>query len=267
MATFDAMTVDQSAAVDLLGYGTRIAPAMVLVVALYLILRGQRALPLRIMVVVLGFLIIRDTLISFGVWGYGLGDGWLPYVRFVNDPLLVTGFAVGSILTTLFLVLIEKDGRPLLWWGRFNLRSTAWALGGGIILAGGLAALYQLVPLAERGGAVPGSMILPLITVAAFGNLTEDVLVRGYFQGFLMTLLKPWQAAVGAGVFFSFCHIFLAIELITVFPVPGLHLGIPVMLYALIDGLVCAFVRLKAGLLPAAVSHGMAVFVLATGLI
>jgi membrane protease YdiL (CAAX protease family) len=240
---------------------------MVLVVALYLLLRGQRALPLRIMVVVIGFLVIRDTLISFGVWGYGLGHGWLPYVRFVNDPVLVTAFAVGSILATLFLIYVEKDGRKLLWWGRFNLRSAAWAVGGGIVLAGGLAALYQLMPLADRGGPVPGNMLLPLAAVAAFGNLTEDVLVRGYFQGFLATVVKPWHAAVGAGVFFALCHVFLAGEIVTVFPVPGLHLGVPVLLYALIDGLVCAFVRLKAGLLPAAVSHGMAVFVLATGLI
>ena len=253
--------------VDLLGYGLRIAPAMLLVVSLFVLLRGERTLPLRIMVVVIGFLIIRDTLVLFGVWGYGLGHGWLPYVRFINDPVLVTGFAVGSVLTTLFLVLIERDGRKLLWWGRFTPKATAWALGGGVVLAGGLAGLYQLMPLDERGGPVPANMLWPLVAVAIFGNLTEDVLVRGYFQGYLATAVKPWQAAVGAGLFFSFCHIFLASQIVTVYPTPGLHLGAPVLVYALIDGLVCAFVRMNAGLLPAAVSHGMAVFVLATGLI
>jgi hypothetical protein len=96
--------------VDLLGYGQRVAPAMALAVVLYLLLRGKQSLPLRIMVVIIGFLVIRDTLVVFDVWGYHVAHGWLPYVRFVNDPLLVTGFAVGSVLMTLFLVVVERDG-------------------------------------------------------------------------------------------------------------------------------------------------------------
>ncbi|HEY7224045.1 MAG TPA: CPBP family intramembrane glutamic endopeptidase [Micromonosporaceae bacterium] len=252
---------------DLVGYTERVAPAIVLVVALYVVLRGEKALPLRIMAVVIGFLIIRDNLVSFGVWGYGLAHGWLPYVRFLHEPVLVAGFAVGSILTTVFLVLIEFDGRKLLVWGRFSWRSVVWGLGGGVVVAGALTVAYQFVPLAERGGSLPHDMLWPMVAVAIFGNLTEDILVRGYIQGYLSAALSPVKAAIGSGLFYAFCHLFLALEITTVFPQPGLHLGVPVLVFALFDGLVCAFVRMKVGLIPAAVSHGMGVLVLATGLI
>jgi membrane protease YdiL (CAAX protease family) len=255
--------------VDLVGYAIRVAPAIVLVVALYLLMRGEKALPLRIMVVVVGFLVIRDTLITFGVWGYGLANGWLPYVRFVHDPFLVTYFAVGSVLTAAILVVIERDGYKLLWWGRFNWRAIVWGLGGGLVIGGVLALAYTFggVPLAQRGGPLAHDMLWPMVAVAIFGNLTEDVLVRGYIQGYLGTVLSPVRAAIGSGLFYAFFHLFLAIEIITVFPMPGLHLGIPILVFALFDGLVCAFVRMKAGLIPAAVSHGLGVLVLATGLI
>jgi membrane protease YdiL (CAAX protease family) len=255
--------------IDLVGYAVRVAPAMILAVTLYVVLRGEKALPLRIMAIVIGFLVIRDTLVSFGIWGYGIADGWLPYVRFIDEPVLVTGFALGSILTTLILVVIENDGRRLLWWGRFTWPSVGWALGGGVVIAGALAVAYLFggVPLAQRGGPLPEYMLWPMVAVAIFGNLTEDVLVRGYVQGYLALSLSPVRAAIGSGLFYAFCHVFLAAHIITVMPVPGLHLGLPVIVFALFDGLICAFVRMKAGLIPAAVSHGMGVAVLATGLI
>jgi hypothetical protein len=45
------------------------------------------------------------------------------------------------------------------------------------------------------------------------------------------------------------------------------NLGAPIIVLALYDGLVCALVRMKSGVIPAAISHGMAICVLATGLI
>lgn len=246
-------------AVDLVGYLLRIAPAMVVVIALYVMLRGKQALPLRIMVVVIGFLIVRDTLILFQVWGYGLGDGWLPYVRFVNEPLLVVGFAVGVLVVTALLVLIERDGRSLLHWITWRWWSLLWAFGGGAVIAGALIIAYLFVPLADRGGAVPADMLWPLVAIAIFGNLTEDVLVRGYFQGWVATVASPVRAAIASGLFYALGHVFIATQI--------MHGAWPILVFALFDGLVCAFVRMKAGLLPAAVSHGMGIAVLATGLI
>ncbi len=232
---------------------------MVVVIALYVLLRGKQALPLRIMIIVIGFLVIRDTLILFQVWGYGLGDGWLPYVRFVNEPLLVIGFAVGVLLVTAFLVLVERDGRSLLFWGRWRWSSLLWALGGGALIAGPLIVAYLFVPLAERGGVVPANMLWPLVAIAIFGNLTEDVLVRGYFQGWVGTIISPVRAAIASGLFYALGHVFIALQI--------MGGAWPVLVFALFDGLVCAFVRMKAGLIPAAVSHGMGIAVLATGLI
>ena len=244
---------------ELTDYAFRVTPALVLVALLYTLLRGRQALPLRIVLVIIGFLVVRDTLVLFEIWGYGVTSGWLPWLRFTNDPLLVSLLAVGSLVMTLFLVLIERDGESLLVWGRWKWSHLGWGLLGGIAIAGPLIVAYQFVPLADRGGSVPNSMIAPLLVTAAFGNLTEDVLVRGYVQGYLGTLYSPVRAALGSSLFYAVGHIFLA-TVVT-------DLGLPILLLAVYDGLICALVRMKSGIIPAAISHGMAIVVLATGLI
>lgn len=54
-------------------------------------------------------------------------------------------------------------------------------------------------------------------------------------------------------------HVFLATTVT--------NLGAPIIVLALYDGLVCALVRMKSGVISAAISQGMAICVLATGLI
>lgn len=243
----------------LMEYAIRVTPAVTLVAVLYVLLRGRQALPLRIVLVILGFLVVRDTMVVFGFWGYGVTSGWLPWLRFINEPFLLTGFAISSLAMTVALVLVERDGEDLLVWGRPTWRNLGWGIAGGVAIAGPLVVAYQFVPLAERGGPVPASLLGPLLLMAAFGNLTEDVLMRGYVQGYLRTLYSPLRAAFGSALFYAVGHVFLATTVT--------NLGAPIIVLALYDGLVCALVRMKSGIIPAAISHGMAICVLATGLI
>ncbi|HEX6870864.1 MAG TPA: CPBP family glutamic-type intramembrane protease [Micromonosporaceae bacterium] len=244
---------------DVVEYLIRISPAFVLVALLYGLLRGPKALPLRIMLVILGFLVIRDTMVVFGYWHYGVTSNWIPWLRFIEDPLLVACFAVGSLLMTAVLVVVEREGRKLLVWGKPKLSHLAWGVAGGIAIALPLLAAYRLVPLADRGGALPTAMIGPMLLVAAFGNLTEDVLMRGYVQGYLATLYSPLRAALGCAMFYAAGHLFL-VTTVT-------DLGLPILVLALYDGLVCALVRMKSGIIPAAISHGVAICVLGLGLL
>lgn len=71
--------------------------------------------------------------------------------------------------------------------------------------------------------------------------------------------MKPLHAALASGVTFGLGHIFLALT------VTGI--GYPLLVFALYEGIIAAMIRMKFGVIPAAITHGMAIFFLASGLI
>ena len=63
------------------------------------------------------------------------------------------------------------------------------------------------------------------------------------------------RAALISGVAFAACHAFLALSVT--------QLGWPVLLFTLLEGLACALVRMRYGVLPAALAHGTAILLIA----
>ena len=97
---------------------------------------------------------------------------------------------------------------------------------------------------------------LPGMVVLAFGaNALEEVLFRGFLQGYLEQHVTLLRAALISGVAFAACHGFLALSVT--------QLGWPVLLFTLIEGVACALVRMRYGVLPAAVAHGTAILLIA----
>jgi hypothetical protein len=71
--------------------------------------------------------------------------------------------------------------------------------------------------------------------------------------------MQPVLAGLVSGVFFSFGHVFLAFNVTTV--------GISVLVFALWEGSLAGLVRSRFGVIPATLTHGLAVFLLTSGLI
>ena len=104
------------------------------------------------------------------------------------------------------------------------------------------------------------SLLLPLLVVTLCGNLYEELLFRGFLQGYALERgVAATRAALIAGTAFATCHVFLASTVTSV--------GVPLILFAWYEGLVVSFLRLRHGVLPAALAHGLAVFCLASGLL
>ncbi|WP_017255798.1 CPBP family intramembrane glutamic endopeptidase, partial [Pseudomonas tolaasii] len=83
----------------------------------------------------------------------------------------------------------------------------------------------------------------------------EEVLFRGFLQGYLEQQVSPLRAALISGVAFAACHTFLALSVT--------QLGWPVLLFTLIEGLACGLVRMRYGVLPAIITHGTAILLIA----
>ena len=116
---------------------------------------------------------------------------------------------------------------------------------------------YRVMGVDSSEQPVAFSLLPPLLLMALFGNLLEEVLFRGYFQGYLEKHVTPLRAALGSGVFFAVCHTFLATTVTA--------LGAPILVFTLFEGTIAGLVRMRMGVLPAALAHGGAIFLLASG--
>lgn len=233
----------------LLNYGGLILPGIILMLGL-LVLIPRNAPLVRIAVYILAFILIRDAMTPAGLWSI---DGTLR-LAFHPDPLVLASLGLASL--SLVWVLVRFDGplRPLLIWARV---ATVWGVVAGLV-AGAIIAIPVML-LTGHGWtkfSEPGAFLTGLAVVALFGNLLEEVLFRGYLQGALAQKTSPVRAALLSGAAFAACHVFLATT------VTGA--GSPVLLFTLCEGLACAFLCMRYGLVSAAACHATVIFLVAS---
>lgn len=237
-------------------YGLRIAPGCLLgAILLALLPRTERLA--RILIYIWLFVLLRDAMTPLGMWRIqGQSVIW---IRFLNDGALLALLGLSCLGLVLGTWFWEPELRKLLVWFR---GSKALGLAVGLIapllLFAPIQLAYELMPLAQRGGPVSSGLWPGLLLLSLLGNFYEESLFRGYLQGYCETLMRPLKAAAVAGVAFAFGHVFLAATVTTV--------GLPILLFTLYEGLACALLRMKFGLIPATLTHGLLIFLLAAGL-
>jgi hypothetical protein len=268
----------------LFSHALRALPGLVALVALLLVLPRSRAgarLPLYIAI----FILLRDAMTPVGLWS--IGDEAFFWLRFSPKAAAMIGFGITSLVISSLMLLAEPQLRALVVWfsapagsetaetaprsGSTDAgRSRSWrdVTGGvalGVVAAGVIAAplllVYSGVPIAERGGAVASRLLPAALAAALLGNLYEELLFRGFLQGYLLRrfALTPLHAAVASAVAFAAGHSFLAVTVTDV--------GAPLLLFVFYEGLICALVRMRRGTIPAAIAHGGAIFLLVGGVV
>jgi membrane protease YdiL (CAAX protease family) len=236
----------------LLNYSGLILPGMILMLGL-LVLIPRNAPQLRIGVYILAFILIRDAMTPARLWSI---DGTMR-LAFHRDPLVLAGLGLASVSLVWALVRFDRSLRPLLIWSRGStVRGVVAGFAAGVIIA------IPVMLLTGHGWSkfsAPGPYLAGLAVVALFGNLLEEVLFRGYLQGALAQRTTPVRAALLSGVAFAACHVFLATT------VTGA--GWPVLLFTLCEGLACAFLCMRYGLISAAACHATVIFLVASQMI
>ncbi|MDO5669987.1 MAG: CPBP family intramembrane metalloprotease [Corynebacterium sp.] len=243
---------------ELVSFSLGIAPGMALIVLAYLLVRAVREPLLRIGILILGFILLRDAMTPAGLWSFGLVDGIVPWLRMTDNIVVLLGFGLGS-LGIVALTLLDAPLRTLLPHGRPPLVALPWGMIGGVVAAAPVLALSTGTPLSERGGEVALSVLPFLLFMCLAGNLGEEFFFRGYLQGRLMQLTSGLRAALISAVLFAVCHSFLALNLTDV--------GWPLLAFTLWEGLICALLRWRVGLSAAVLAHGLAIFLLSAGLL
>jgi membrane protease YdiL (CAAX protease family) len=204
------------------------------------------------------FVLLRDAMTPLGLWAFG-GQGFF-WIRLPSDPAFLVAFGVACLGLTAALYALDRENRRLIRWMQGPAPAgLLWGVGGAAVVVAPLVALYQATPVESRGGPVPLQNLPALLLFALLGNLLEEVLFRGYVYGLLAQAMPPIRAGVWSGVIFAFCHVFLATTVTGV--------GYPLLAFTLWEGVIAGLVRAKGGVLPAAVTHGGAIFLLASGLL
>lgn len=242
----------------MLDYSLLVLPGLLLIGASIVLARPERDLLFRVMLLILGFVLIRDAMTPAGFWEFGASSG-VPWLRFTDDVLVLVMFGGGSLVLTVGLLAAMPGLRALVRWGRLDVSTVALGLGGGVLVAAPVLALSLLSPVDSRGGEVPLALLPALAFLALSGNLGEEVIFRGFLQGRLEQTMAPLRAALLSGVLFAACHAYLATTVTTV--------GWPLLLFTLYEGLICAFLRMRRGVIPAALAHGSGIFLLASGIV
>lgn len=224
-------------------YLRQLLPGLALL-ALWLGLTPPAATGLRIGILLLAFTLARDLMTPQGLWS--LAQGRL--ALHANPTVLVwLGAAALLMIALLWRTLPELWRLVVAFKGRRGYG----------LLAGGVAGCALGLPLRVYLGveAAPATWLAGLLVLAMAGNALEEVLFRGVLQGFLEQHTSALRAALGSALAFAACHGFLALVLT--------QAGWPVLLFTLIEGLACALVRMRHGTVPAIITHGLVIALIA----
>ncbi|WP_017906918.1 CPBP family intramembrane glutamic endopeptidase [Pseudomonas asplenii] len=234
--------------VVLIHYGLYLIPGLLLCALWFgLVPRTQPAL--RIAILLLTFVLLRDAMTPLGLWSLS-GD---LQIAFIANPFVLAmlgGLSLGLVVLLAWLA-------PELWQWLVMFRGNRLAG----LLVGFVAGCLIGLPLRLYQGIEPAALVgywgwLPGMLVLAYGaNALEEVLFRGFLQGYLEQRMSLLRAALISAVAFCACHSFLALTVT--------QLGWPVLLFTLLEGLACALVRMRHGVLASTATHGTAILLIA----
>ncbi len=230
----------------------------ILFIALFLVVIPRSNHPFRIVAYIFLFLVIRDGMTPVKFWFIG-SEGFF-WMRWCEDGPLLIGFALLGPFVVLLINRIDKDLKDLLVWFKGDkFKGFIVGLAGALVCVLPFYVIYHFVPAEQRGGAVAAELLIPILLISVLGNFTEEVIFRGYLQGYFERIagFSPLRAALASGVAFPFGHIHLAVF------ISGAGLGL--LSYALLEGIIAGLVRMKYGVIPATLTHGFAIFLMTSG--
>lgn len=230
--------------VVLIHYSTYLAPG-VLLFGLWFALTPKSLTALRLLILLMAFVLMRDVMTPLGLWSLGSEV----QLGFTANAFVLAVLGGVSVLLIAVLMRVAPDLSALIVWSR-GPRGVGLVVGLAVgSLIGMPLRFYQNID----ASAIPGYWVwLPGMVVLAYGaNALEEVLFRGFLQGYLEQHAAPLRAALISGVAFAACHGFLALSVT--------QLGWPVLLFTLLEGLACALVRMRYGMLAATLTHGTAI--------
>ncbi|WP_449062965.1 hypothetical protein [Planomonospora algeriensis] len=142
---------------DVLTYAVRLLPGLLLIGTCAALMRSDRDPLLRIMMLVLGFMLIRDAMTPSGLWRLG-AVGAVPWLRFTDQAGILLTFGAGALALTALVLRLDRDLRVLVRWGRFGCAAIGLGLGG----CAAVGPAVRRLPLTPRLHGPRPDLVLPV---------------------------------------------------------------------------------------------------------
>jgi membrane protease YdiL (CAAX protease family) len=232
----------------LVHYGIYLLPGLILF-GLWFGLTPKTLPGLRIVILLLAFVLMRDAMTPLGMWSLSREV----QIEFTANPWVLA--ALGGL--SLGLIALLARLAPELWQLTVLFKGNRWA---GLAVGLGAGCLIGL-PLRLYQGIEPvyWTWLMGMLVLAYCANALEEVLFRGFLQGYLEQHVTPLRAALLSGLAFAACHSFLALSVT--------QLGWPVLAFTLIEGVACGLVRMRYGVVAATATHGTAILLIAVPMV
>ncbi|MGY2264744.1 CPBP family glutamic-type intramembrane protease [Pseudomonas sp. SDO5561_S422] len=232
----------------LVHYGIYLLPGLILF-GLWFGLTPKTLPGLRIVILLLAFVLMRDAMTPLGMWSLSREV----QIEFTANPWVLA--ALGGL--SLGLIALLARLAPELWQLTVLFKGNRWA---GLAVGLGAGCLIGL-PLRLYQGIEPvyWAWLMGMLVLAYCANALEEVLFRGFLQGYLEQYVTPLRAALLSGLAFAACHSFLALSVT--------QLGWPVLAFTLIEGVACGLVRMRYGVVAATATHGTAILLIAVPMV
>lgn len=236
----------------LLNYVTYLLPGLGLF-GVWLGLTPKSLPGLRILILMLAFVLMRDAMTPLHMWSL---DEHLQ-IGFLDNPFVLATLGVASLA----LVVLIARLFPELWQLVIFFKGNRWGgLAVGIVAGCAIGLPLRLYQDSEAILIPDYRTWLFGMAVLAYGaNALEEVLFRGFLQGYLEQHVSALRAALISATAFSACHGFLALSVT--------QLGWPVLLFTLIEGLACGLVRMRYGVVASTATHGTAILLIAVPMV
>jgi membrane protease YdiL (CAAX protease family) len=241
----DAFTV-------LIHYGIYLLPGLILF-GLWFGLTPKTMPGVRIVILLLAFVLMRDAMTPLGMWSLSTEV----QIQFTANPFVLA--ALGGL--SLGLIALLARLAPELWQLTVLFkgnRAVGLAVG---LVAGCVIGLPLRLYQGIEPAAIPAywTWMMGMLILAYCANALEEVLFRGFLQGYLEQHVTPLRAALLGGLAFAACHSFLALSVT--------QLGWPVLAFTLIEGVACGLVRMRYGVVAATATHGTAILLIAVPMV
>nr|WP_218174999.1 MULTISPECIES: CPBP family intramembrane glutamic endopeptidase [unclassified Pseudomonas] len=233
-------------------YGIYLLPGLILF-GLWFGLTPKTMPGVRIVILLLAFVLMRDAMTPLGMWSLSTEV----QIQFTANPFVLA--ALGGL--SLGLISLLARLAPELWQLTVLFkgnRAVGLAVG---LVAGCVIGLPLRLYQGIEPAAIPAywAWLMGMLVLAYCANALEEVLFRGFLQGYLEQHVTPLRAALLSGLAFAACHSFLALSVT--------QLGWPVLAFTLIEGLACGLVRMRHGVVAATATHGTAILLIAVPMV
>lgn len=240
-------------------YTLRISPGIALLCFIYLLLPKKASL-FKIFLYIFGFILMRDAMTPLGIWQFGV-DGMTIWLRFIENSFVLLVLGVFSLLLSLFLYCITGEMKSsIIWFPSSKAKALFMSMLMSLIVIFPFILPNFFTPIEQQGGTVPLNLLPALLIFALLGNFLEELLFRGFLQGYLTQYkTNKRNRILLSGLLFSMGHIFLAITVT--------DLGILILLFTFWEGIICAAMYEKYGLISATLTHGLSIFFLSSAIL